>query len=341
MVAGLATCGTVPAVRFLISSRKILIFVCSGALVLAVTPASADGTYQRTKDGRTLVWNDDPKPGDAATWSGKRDRDGYASGFGTLTWYSRRQSGAESKETVFAAFFGNMIRGKLDGPVNGHSKGVTNHAIFSQGKRTSRWAGGPVPSWRVPDDLPQSEAEPIKVARAEPSRSGEFTPPPPSYASKRSERPVPDYNALQKPEGNRSEDVPGEGPAGGSPAAGAPPPPGVADGEKPKLEIDESLKSLTGPPPSLGAVSPENPAPKDGANVGAGPRLGKEDAIGAADTAARNKGYVIDQYQRAEPEFDAVDRTWSILYEPKAENAKHFTVAIDDKTGRTAVVGRR
>ena len=32
--------------------------------------APAQGEYQRTKDGKTLVWNDDPKPGDVAAWSG-------------------------------------------------------------------------------------------------------------------------------------------------------------------------------------------------------------------------------------------------------------------------------
>ena len=60
-------------------------FVCAALLVLFANVAFGDGTYQRTKNGRTLVWNDHPKPGDEATWWGDRDREGYARGFGTLT----------------------------------------------------------------------------------------------------------------------------------------------------------------------------------------------------------------------------------------------------------------
>lgn len=45
------------------------------------------GSYQYTKNGKTLVWLDDDKPGIEVSWSGKRDADGYATGYGTLTWY--------------------------------------------------------------------------------------------------------------------------------------------------------------------------------------------------------------------------------------------------------------
>src|SRR5207302_5221654 len=31
------------------------------------------GRYQRTKDGTTRVWNENPKTGDLVTWSGARD----------------------------------------------------------------------------------------------------------------------------------------------------------------------------------------------------------------------------------------------------------------------------
>src|ERR1043166_212302 len=102
--------------------------------------AFCDGTYQRTRDGKTLVWNDDPKPGDEAKWSGDRDRNGYAHGFGTLTWYTKKND--SSKAAVYASYWGNMVRGKLDGPVNGHSKGKTAHAMFVDGTRMSAWVRG-------------------------------------------------------------------------------------------------------------------------------------------------------------------------------------------------------
>src|SRR5262245_55568546 len=63
-----------------------LLFVCS-VLLLFASDAFGAGSYQRTRDGKTLVWNDSPKRGEEATWSGKRDKNGFAVGSGTLTWY--------------------------------------------------------------------------------------------------------------------------------------------------------------------------------------------------------------------------------------------------------------
>ena len=63
------------------------LFVYSTLLALVFTGAAFAGEYQPTKDGRTLVWNEDHTRGDLVSWSGKRDADGYATGYGTLTWY--------------------------------------------------------------------------------------------------------------------------------------------------------------------------------------------------------------------------------------------------------------
>jgi len=60
------------------------LFVCSAFLLFASVAYGA-GSYQRTRDGKTLVWNDSPKRGEEATWSGKRDKNGFAAGSGTLT----------------------------------------------------------------------------------------------------------------------------------------------------------------------------------------------------------------------------------------------------------------
>src|SRR5689334_9630915 len=92
--------------------------LCSGLLLFAGTVSGA-GEYQQTKDGKTQVWNNHPQPGDTATWSGDRDSDGYATGFGTLTWYTL-ETGLSDKPLLYARFFGNMVQGKFDGPVNVH-----------------------------------------------------------------------------------------------------------------------------------------------------------------------------------------------------------------------------
>src|SRR5438046_8745626 len=60
--------------------------VCS-ALLLFASVAYGAGSYQRTRDGKTLVWNDSPNRGEEATWSGKRDKPGFAGSSGPLTWH--------------------------------------------------------------------------------------------------------------------------------------------------------------------------------------------------------------------------------------------------------------
>jgi hypothetical protein len=112
--------------------------VCTGTL-LSFGVAFGEGDYQKTKDGRTTVWNSEPKPGDQATWFGDRDGEGYAKGAGTLTWYT--ESG-----TIYGRYFGNMVKGKFTGPVNLHLKGRTAHAVFADGQRVTRWTGGPASS---------------------------------------------------------------------------------------------------------------------------------------------------------------------------------------------------
>src|SRR6266571_2609463 len=112
-----------------------VVFVCGVLLSILAGAAFGAGEYQRTKDGKTIVWNDDPKPGDAAKWWGDRDKDGYASRVGELTWYT-------AEGTLYARYYGNMVRGKFDGPVNVHVKGRTGHAFFIDGRQMTRWAAG-------------------------------------------------------------------------------------------------------------------------------------------------------------------------------------------------------
>jgi hypothetical protein len=69
-----------------VNTRRLLVY--SGLLALLITGTAFAGRYQRTKDGTTRVWNENPKAGDLVTWSGARDAKGYATGFGTVTWFT-------------------------------------------------------------------------------------------------------------------------------------------------------------------------------------------------------------------------------------------------------------
>src|SRR6266576_4294586 len=100
------------------------LFVCS-ALLLFASVAYGAGSYQRTRDGKTLVWNDLPKLGEEATWSGKRDKNGFANGSGTLTWYKVEPTivtgsnipDARRYAVVINRYSGRMVRGKFKGAV--------------------------------------------------------------------------------------------------------------------------------------------------------------------------------------------------------------------------------
>jgi hypothetical protein len=167
-----------------------LLFVCVTLLVL-MEVARGEGTYQRTRNGRTLVWNNNPKPGDEATWSGGRDRERFARGFGTLIWYTKETGSA--KRALYARYWGRMIAGKFSGPVNVHSKKKTHYAIFDDGARVTRWSPGTAPlgasaRWRVAIARRRIKSEPSfaetsGVAEPEPpaegpSRTGELSSPP-------------------------------------------------------------------------------------------------------------------------------------------------------------------
>jgi ketosteroid isomerase-like protein len=117
------TIGTLLLDDFGMNIRSL--FVC-GALLLFASVAYGAGNYQRTRDGQTLVWRDVPARGDQATWSGKRDKDGFATGSGVLTWYKVEPTivtGSNILDTrryviMINHYSGEMVRGKFKGSVN-------------------------------------------------------------------------------------------------------------------------------------------------------------------------------------------------------------------------------
>jgi hypothetical protein len=131
------------------------LLVCSALLLLFANGAYGRGSYQRTKDGKTLVWNNYPGHGEEVEWSGDRDPNGYAIGQGTLTWYRVEQpivTGSSipsaRRERIFGVYrySGKMVRGKLEGPVNADAKGKTFHATFVKGSKIGDWVAGSAPS---------------------------------------------------------------------------------------------------------------------------------------------------------------------------------------------------
>lgn len=313
-----------------------------GALLLFVGAALGEGTYQTTKDGKTTVWNDRPKAGDIATWEGDRDREGYATGFGTLTWYTDRQS----KSTIYARYFGNMVKGKFEGPVNAHSKGKTAHAIFSGGTRTSAWATGPAPTRsvagkRVEPAQPEAAAAVEKAATIKPRKTARADRPKPETAAV-TPMPTPPIVARKREEPVRAK-TPAEPPAATpvpspSPVAKrAPKPAGTA---KAMREADESVRSLAGPPSSLRTYpASENPAANP---LDPNPPLSKEEVTDLADTLARARGYNPAEYERPEPHYNSANDAWSLSYDQKpsdgaAETSKHFNVTVDGKTKRASI----
>ena len=187
--------------------------VCLTVLLASVfaNVANAEGTYQRTEDRkRALVWNNDPQPGDAATWSGDRDAEGYATGPGTLQWF-RVERGfmtgsniAGRKRTPISSYSGTMAHGKFDGDVMTVDHGKTYHATFADGHKKGRWTAGPL----------ISKAESAETAPAAEKSEAAATATSAEVASEpRSAEKVSEGKTQPRVAKESTSDVPAEGPA--------------------------------------------------------------------------------------------------------------------------------
>ena len=128
-------------------------------LLLATSAFAGEGEYLKTMDGKTLVWNNYPAPGDAAEWSGERDKEGYATGSGTIIWHGLKHSGytfvRKDRPVVTGRYSGTMVKGKFEGVVVRLGSGLKigwqsatsdSHATFVGGKQTGEWVNGPAPN---------------------------------------------------------------------------------------------------------------------------------------------------------------------------------------------------
>src|SRR6266516_2870915 len=220
------------------------LFVCSALLLLASVAYGA-GSYQPTRDGKTLVWNDSPKRGEEATWSGRRDKNGFAAGSGTLTWYKVEPTivtgsnipDARRYAVVTNRYSGKMVRGKLKGAVT---------YVDANGKRLQATFvnGGKRPVNRPPHTPAPATPTPTPAAEQSPSPAAQETP-----------TAVPQQTATLAPEqtATRTSEQQARQPDAQSTIVPIPTPP------------DDSLRSLTAPPLAL----PKPPPTLDAQTVAA------------------------------------------------------------------------
>src|SRR5436305_8522694 len=145
--------GPCPTMAILVKGNCFVAIGTSISVLIFAGQAFADGAYQRTDDRKkTLVWNNDPKPGDAAEWTGQRDAEGYADGVGTLTWFQPQKQSLFStgsnitgtRKVPISHYTGTMVHGKFEGIVAAVDHGKTYHAKFADGQRKGNWTTGQV-----------------------------------------------------------------------------------------------------------------------------------------------------------------------------------------------------
>lgn len=349
-----------------------LLLICTALLLFANGSRADDGRYQLAKDGKTFVWNNRPRPNDAASWSGKRDEDGYATGYGTLTWYLSEKkivTGSNlptTKHVATSSYSGKMVDGKFEGLVaNVDANGRTFHGTFVDGHKTRDWARGPI-SRRDRTDIAADRQREENVRHAELVDTAEAGPAAPAQGpSSIVETPTSD---VQRPTPN-SESIREQGaqpPMVEAPAEG---PPNVqksdvsqkseisgrATAKKPSAGMNDSLRSLIAPPASLRVNLPDEPpsseatasqaatpqasAPRPAASVHVVASLTGPEVVALADAEASRQGYNVRDFQRSGVDYTAADETWAVSYDQTdaAGAGKHFSVRVEDKTKKAEI----
>jgi len=287
-------------------------FLAVGALLLLANGVHG-GEYQRATDGKTLVWNNDRQPDDAVAWSREQDKDGYATGSGTLVWYRTERANRTGsniladKRIPISSYSGKMVRGKLNGPVvAADAGGKIFHGTFVDGHKTRDWSAGPARLVR-------------RGERTEAPAEGS----PPTVKAENIHNPT----ITIQPE---SAPPPAEGP-----------PKTTASGST--TQVSNSLQSLTAPPSSLRSdVAAETSSlsasiSSKGSPPPARPGLDAAEVVKLADTEARTHGYDLSEYEPPQAQYTTEAKTWSVSYAPKnttgaADTSKYFSVTVDERT---------
>jgi hypothetical protein len=300
-----------------VNARFLFVF---SALLLLASSASADGLYQRTKDKKTLIWNNYPAPGEEVTWSGGRDKDGYATGEGIATWYSAAKSLLPFlKNTVGIRYSGKMVRGKFDGPVvTVNAKKEMSHVTFANGNKVGDWVAGPAPS-------PSQTGSPSRTSIASQTVTAD-------QSRKESTR---QEAAVEPPaEGLMPTPVPAHSPV-------------QRDGATKPSNQDvakHSAQAVIAPPSSLGtrdASEPSFQAPV--ASPSGNPVLTLSTVIELADAKVRAEGYSLDDYWLPRVHYTPENDAWSLLYEQKSNDATSapLNVSVEDKTKKISVPAKK
>jgi hypothetical protein len=159
--------------RHLVNRRFLVVGGVALLMLSCASGAWAGGAYQRTDDRKkTLVWNNDPQPGDAAEWTGGRDSQGYAEGTGTLTWLQPEKKSvtgsniSSARRVPISSYTGAMTHGKFEGSVTTVDHGKTYHATYAAGQRKGRWSTGPAVA-----NVESVESKPAEEDRPEPLKT--------------------------------------------------------------------------------------------------------------------------------------------------------------------------
>ena len=218
------------------------LFVCT-TLLLFANGADGGGVYQHTRDRRTLIWNNYPTRDDEATWSGERDSNGYATGYGTLTWYRVQRAivtgsnipsakGRTVGAVVINRYSGKMVRGRFDGPVvNVDASGKMFHGRFVNGTKANDWVAGPLPR----TDQPLNERVSKGAVNAQPPAEG-----PPRFAAAASIRPFTPAPSAPAPSAPATS-----APATSAPATSIPAPSIPAPSTPPAVEPEVKSRMIT------------------------------------------------------------------------------------------------
>ena len=302
--------------------------------LLFANSANCGSGYQYTRDGKTLIWNNFLRRGDAVAWSGSRDSAGFATGYGTLTSYKRERTiitgsnipSPTNGSVVLGRYSGQMVRGKFQGPVvNIDANGRAFHGTFVNGTKTSDWVAGRIAysnSLLVqhgPNSAAKKEAAPPSVGPSAPSNNPPLVQHAPNNAAKKENGPSPPSSSpplvQHAPKSaDREEPAP---PAAGPPldersvekASGS-----IADT---RPEFGESLQAVT-PPSSLRAPVIAAIAPP--ASVSAPPTQPSVSSI-AVEPVVRNRiitdfkqetESVVSRVSDATGNFHEIDRLDSV-----------------------------